>query len=394
MASASWASFDSGLRFATRALVGSLCLLASGAAQADAIAAAQAEASATDGAEHIALLLPTSSSAYGAAATAVREGFMAGYQASRGSDKVPPVFYYPTDGSPAQVLLAYQRAIREGAQLVVGPLTRDSASAVSHNAGISVPTLALNRPDDDKTPPQFYTFGMQSEDEIHQLAGMLWDEGRRRVAILATRSSFFVRMADLFAGEWQDQTGIVVENSHVSTELEELSKIHGSFPPDGTDAIFLSADAHDACLIRPFLGTEIPIYTTSHAYEERGAESRCPDLRGVRFLDMPYALQASQGSSGDQEQASIQHRRFYALGLDAFLLAGSLLHDSPDGAQKLNGATGTISRLGNAFLHKLTPAEFEENGEARPWTSDRPTPADGDQGASARSDPAIVGTLQ
>jgi len=80
---------------------------------------------------------------------------------------------------------------------------------------------------------------------------------------------------------------VVTRNLCVSTEPEELAKAHLIFPVTGIDAIFLSSDAHDACLIRPFLGTGLPIYTTSHAYEGVRADSRCLDMQWVHFMEMP-----------------------------------------------------------------------------------------------------------
>jgi hypothetical protein len=99
---------------------------------------------------------------------------MAGYLADGGARRVPPVFFYPTDGNPALTLPTYQKAINEGARLIIGPLTRDGVTALS-SSSISIPTLALNRPESG-TSPQLYAFGMQSENEIHQLARLLRNE--------------------------------------------------------------------------------------------------------------------------------------------------------------------------------------------------------------------------
>lgn len=312
---------------------------------------------------------------------------MAGYLADDGARRVPPVFFYPTDGNPALTLPTYQKAINEGAHLIIGPLTRDSVTVLSNSHSISIPTLVLNRSESD-TSSQLYAFGMQSEDEIHQVAQMLRNKGIHNIAIVTTLSSFFVRLADLLAEEWRGTTEVVTKNLRVSTEPEELAKAHSIFPLTGIDAIFLSADAHDACLIRPFLGTGLPVYTTSHAYEGVHADSRCLDMQGVHFLEMPYVLNTSRDSTG--EEPSAQHQRFYALGLDAFLLADKLLHDSLDDAQNLAGATGTISHFGNIFFHELVPAEFGKDGEAHHWASNHLDSVASDQGRVEGADPAPV----
>lgn len=377
-----------GFRRALWALIGVLSFLVWDVASADTLVAGQlANNPSANTGEHIALILPTASPAYEDSATAVREGFMASYQADGRAGKIPPAFYYPTDGSPALILSTYQAAIHEGARLIIGPLTRDGVTALTNSSFISIPTLALNRPENG-TSPQLYAFGMQSEDDIRQLARMLRNEGISNIAIVATRSSFFVRLADLLAEEWQGMNEVVAQNLSVSTEPDELKKLRSIFPLMGIGAIFLAADAHDACLIRPFLGTKIPIYTTSHANEGAGGDRRCLDLQGVRFLDMPYVLQAARDSTGEEVRPLAQHQRFYALGHDAFLLADKLLHGFPEDAQNLAGATGTISYFGNVFLHELVPAEFGKDGEAHLWTSSQPDSMASDKGGVARSNPA------
>src|SRR5688500_17774197 len=92
---------------------------------------------------HIALLLPTSSEAFARAAEAVRAGFL---EASRkATDRKLPVRLYAVTDDPQNVLASYRQALAAGAQLVVGPLTRNGVSALAAGAQlITVPTLALN----------------------------------------------------------------------------------------------------------------------------------------------------------------------------------------------------------------------------------------------------------
>lgn len=358
------------------ALIGALCLLACGAVAADNFAAPLVSTSSPAPQKHIALILPTSSSAYGDAATAVREGFMAGYRENSEPGGMGPIAYYATDGSPSAVLMAYQQAVHEGASLIVGPLTRDGVTALSRGASISIPTLVLNQPEEGVSSRLFYTFGVKSEDEIRQLAQLLKSEGRHKIAIVTTRPHFFLRLADLLADEWHGAGGTTLQTLRVSIDSKELSWVHSNFPPAGTEAVFLSADARDACLIRPFIDSKVPVYTTSHAYEGNGVNYLCPDLRGVRFLAMPYVLQSAERPPGEPAQPPALHQRFYALGLDAFLLADGLLHNSLGDKPVLAGATGTISLSGNDFMHELIPAEFGEDGNVHPLTPKPPHPAE------------------
>ena len=78
------------------------------------------------------------------AGSAVRDGFAAAWFASSSADTRPRIEMYDTVALGAAA--AYQRALAEGARMVVGPLNKEEITAViaSQPAGLPVPTLALN----------------------------------------------------------------------------------------------------------------------------------------------------------------------------------------------------------------------------------------------------------
>jgi len=91
---------------------------------------------------HIALILPLASPSFGRHADAVRQGFAA---AAKGAAKnVPPIRVYPVNEDTLNVLTIYEQALESGAQLVVGPLTRNGVAALAASSLVSVPTLVLN----------------------------------------------------------------------------------------------------------------------------------------------------------------------------------------------------------------------------------------------------------
>src|SRR5688572_15593755 len=75
---------------------------------------------------HIALLLPTGSEAFGRAAEAVRAGFLEASKKPAG--RTLPVRLYAVTDHPQNVIASYRQALAGGAQLVVGPLTRNGVS--------------------------------------------------------------------------------------------------------------------------------------------------------------------------------------------------------------------------------------------------------------------------
>ena len=76
----------------------------------------------------VALLLPLNAAAFARVAESVRQGFATAAQQDTGGPL--DVMVYSTTDSAANVAIAYEQAIAEGARLIVGPLTRTGVSAL------------------------------------------------------------------------------------------------------------------------------------------------------------------------------------------------------------------------------------------------------------------------
>jgi outer membrane PBP1 activator LpoA protein len=94
--------------------------------------------------------------------------------------------------------------------------------------------------------------------------------------------------------------------------------------------IFLAAGTKTARLVRPYLPNKLPIYATSQIFSGNENTLTNYDLNGIRFVDMPWLLQADR--RGDDLSAlrplSADHERLYALGADALRLIQLLLDNS------------------------------------------------------------------
>ena len=102
----------------------------------------------------LALLLPLAAPDFARPAEAVRLGFMA---ALKHSGEKMAVGLFATDASNESILAGYKQAVKLGALLVVGPMTRGGVSALAASTLISIPTLGLNRPEGNTAlPPRFY----------------------------------------------------------------------------------------------------------------------------------------------------------------------------------------------------------------------------------------------
>ncbi|HUH38665.1 MAG TPA: penicillin-binding protein activator, partial [Spongiibacteraceae bacterium] len=145
----------------------------------------------------IALLLPLSGALaeYG---QAVLDGFMAAYYETRSHGGYSPaVRVYDTNASE-DIAAIHALAVRDGAELVVGPLDKQRVRQLAQQPGLAVPTLALNRVDDDVLPPlAMFQFALAPEDEARQLA-YLAGMHHQRAMILAPDTERGARVVSSF----------------------------------------------------------------------------------------------------------------------------------------------------------------------------------------------------
>src|SRR3546814_7116740 len=90
----------------------------------------------------LAVLLPLSGNLATAGAS-VRDGLLAGYYGEHRTR--PEILFYDTANSSGGAIAAYNKAVADGADPVLGPLGRDGVEAVFRSVQPRVPVLALNR---------------------------------------------------------------------------------------------------------------------------------------------------------------------------------------------------------------------------------------------------------
>lgn len=316
---------------------------------------------AEDAAPHIALLLPINSKAFGRHAGAVRDGFFAAVRA-QGSATLP-VRTYPLGDDPEEAVNVYIKALAAGARAVVGPLTRNGVTAVIGSAAVLVPTLALNVPEGQSPlPPEIYLFSLQIEAEARQVAQLAWRDGMRRAVTLNGNTPLSKRIHQAFVEEFTRLGGEHVAAHSFTNDPEGLTRIKQSVDAGAVSMAFLALDFARARLARPYFGS-LPVYATSQVHPGNAGPLAGFDLAGVRFLDMPWLLQPDHPAVmvyprppfGD----AVELDRFYALGIDAYRLALTLLSGRTDAV--LDGVTGRIT-LGRDqhFVRGLTTAQFND----------------------------------
>ena len=321
---------------------------------------------------HIAVILPLQSSAFGRLAEQVRLGVVTASNAA--SYNALPITVYSTTGDTRRILEAYKQAVAGGARAVIGPLTRDGVSSLAQNANISVPTIALNAPDTDVMLPQgMYVFGLQVETEAEQVAQLAFEHGGRKALLVAGETPLGQRIARAFTRKWLQLKGDIADEFVYSTDPKALTALRELITTTAADVAFLAVNAPRARFIRPYLGTQLPIYATSLVYASNADKSQLYDLDGVRFMDMPWLLEQDHTAVMTyqrirMESGALDEERFYALGIDAYRIAQALLAGSGV-VPKIDGVTGMITLDRQHFKHALTPAFFSY-GRARLFTEE------------------------
>ncbi len=342
----------------------------------------------------VALLLPQSGR-YAKAAKAVKEGFINAYTLNQ-SGFQPILNFYDTASVDSSDL--YQQAILEGAELIIGPLSKENIQNIAdHNVNLTTPILALNHiPNLVKN--NLYQFGLSPIDESNQVANHARGRQIKRALLITPQTRKGERTSGLMEESWQALGGTLLEaqtydprKNDFSPPIKRLLNLdksqsrykqlkrvlgknikHKKRTRQDAGAIFLSASPKTARSIYPQLqfygATKIPVYMVSQFYTGLANPSKNRDLNNITFCDIPWLFPTAY--SGSLDHASLKHvwrkfpnkhLRLIALGMDAFNLIGHLngLTSAP-----YSGTTGTLSlNAENRVTRELVCAKFI-NGEA------------------------------
>lgn len=313
---------------------------------------------------HIALLLPLKSDTFGSAADAVRQGFLAAAGVEITNPQSLPVRVYGSFDEDNDIVTLYLRAVANGARAVVGPLTRNGVARLAAEKDLPVPTLALNVAE-QPAGPQLYFFGMAVEAEARQAAQLARRESLHQAIVVSAHTQLSKRLQFAFEEEWIAGGGTIQREIEFNGDPTVFADIAAM--PD--TVVFLAADAATARLIRPYLPNKLPIYGTSQIFLGNAETLINYDLDGINFVDMPWLLQPDHAAVMSYPRPavplSIDHERFYALGIDAFRLVQLLLAKKVEASLPLDGVSGNIELEGHIFLRTASPAVFAQ-GLAQP----------------------------
>lgn len=325
--------------------------------------------------ERIAVLLPFSGR-YGGAADAVRDGLLAAYYEHRGQpDAVRQIDFYDSGDAAQNVVAVYEQALREGAQAVVGPLSKDAITTLIASGQIKTPIIVLNQAQAGVTTPSaLYQFTLAPEDEARQVAERAILDGHHQALALVPQGDWGARILAAFTARYQELGGKVIAQAAYAdpattydVTIKQLLKT--TAPDQRADMLFMAAFPPQGRLLRPLLNfnaaADLPIYATSHIYDGKVDPQADQDLEGIVFPGMPWLVHP-QDFPATRQLAQIWPMRFpeqaplFALGHDAFELL--TLIRNPAALQAYHpGATGQLHLAPNHVIeHHLVWSRFEQ----------------------------------
>jgi uncharacterized protein len=294
----------------------------------------------------VALLLPLTGVLAGPG-TAIKEGFLAAFEASGASNFMRIRFY---DTNALAIATLYEQACAEGAELIIGPLTKSDVATVA-TLEHPVPTILLN--DVHQTlPPDTFQFGLSPLLEAKQVAARARKDGYARALIIRLDNAWGEEVVRAFQDQWTSSGGEVVDVLSYQAQDNLNQRIRGILHIDASeqrarqvkqllgrsidsiphrrqdfDVIFLVAYPSTARQIKPLLNYyyagDVPVYATSSVYAGNLSTMRDRDLNGIIFCDLPWVFTHNMGDKNWPEQFN-SYGRLYALGVDSFTLATTL----------------------------------------------------------------------
>ena len=345
---------------------------------------------------HVALLLPLSGQ-YATSSEAIRNGFFAAYYyAKQRQEFAPSITVYDTSESAAG---AYQKAISQGAQFVVGPLTKEEIAAVAQTS-LSVPTLALNSIQDfgEQRVGNLYQFDLSPVSEAAEVALEARGRNFRQAVVFALPSDWSQNIAKAFQQQWKSAGGRIVkvitvqDSEQLDSSIRDL--LHAqvvAHPGKGQahlrlakqkdfDLVFLATSEPQARQIVPLLrfyySGNIPIFSTSLIYDGSASSLKNSDLNGISFCSMPWLVQPSsslapsllmiRNNTQTLWASSFNHYpKLYAVGVDAFNLISDLNKLAIMPELGSNGATGRLYLDNNHYIDRQLLWATMHNGTAQ-----------------------------
>ncbi len=346
--------------------------------------------------KQIAVLLPLSGKNT-VAGLMIQDGILSAHYQSQYANQAPQVRFYDTAKS-LSAITTYQQAIEDGADFVVGPLTKESIETILRQEIISTPLLTLNRlASFEYKEANVFQFGLPIEDEAIQTAHYAYENGYRKAIAFLPENGEGARAEIAFREYFEQLGGELIDVKtykgfkSLKTDIQQLLGVDKSMQrkrslesllgrnlefemrrrKDG-EFVFLVARPNLGRSIKPFIdfhyAHDLPVIATSMIYSGETSAKKDIDLNGISFPDMPLVIsQLPQFVETRDTLAQVQpdaldaRGRLFALGFDAYKVINQLavLRAFPE--YRWQGLTGELGVDENGVIHRyLTWAKFNK----------------------------------
>lgn len=345
-------------------------------------------------AKRIAILLPLSGklSTFG---KMIHDGIVAAHYQSASAENAPLLSFYDT-AKNLSPLTTYNQAIADGADFIVGPLTKESVEAILDQESLPTPILALNQLEAQKfSHPLAYQFGLPVEDEAVQAAHFAFEKGYRKAIAFLPDTSTGKRAQKAFQEYFEQLGGELIqvqtykEKKKIKQDVQQMLGVDQSIRRKSAlqrllgrnlefemrrrqdaDFIFLHARPEDGRMIKPFINYyfahDLPVIATSAVFSGKKDQKTDIDLNGIEFPHIPLLLsEQSEFRSSREKLASVMpdaldgRGRYFALGFDSYKILSqlSILQAFPE--YRWNGLGGELAVDEKGLVHRfLTWAQF------------------------------------
>ncbi len=323
-----------------------------------------------------ALLLPLSGK-FAKQAQLIRDGFIMAMMNDKDRDTNATLTVIDTHAEDAADVDA--QLIEKNIDFVVGPLIKaniENLHKLQQARLASIPTLALNIPDQVEEGVNTCYLALSPEQEVEQAAKYLFSQGYQYPLILAPQGNYGQRVVEAFNSEWRkysknkvavnlfgdkrqlqrnintvfglqdSQQNIAQMDALVGIDLESQPRSRRDI-----DSVYIVANSAELTLIKPFIEVAInPDATPPKLFSNSRSNSgnkQYEDLSGVTYSDIPLLIHPNPQLDSQMDQlwpkSSNTERRLQALGMDAYQLMVELPQMKVVEGYSIQGKTGTLS---------------------------------------------------
>ena len=349
--------------------------------------------------DRVALILPLSGR-LAPAAKAVRDGYLASHYASQARGDATPELQIVDSTLYNSTGAAYDYAVNNGAQLILGPLTKQAVAEIGNKPNRVVPVLALNRaeqPIQHQEVPMVQ-FSLASEDEAKRLAELAYGSGNRRALLLHPQGEWGNKMAYALSAQWRQLGGTIAATAAYTKQADYSGQVESTLGlsesdqrakemrtmlgtnieftarrRDDIDSIFLLArNGAEARSIKPLFAyhyaSKLPVYSTSSIYAGL-PDPRDADLDDILLVDIPWLLGSNPSlraaiTAGDT--GSDAYTRLNALGADAQRLQSRFSQFGAGEDMLLTGDTGLLTLDSEQRIKRETRLATFARGKLQP----------------------------